>query len=200
MTESAGTRFDRWVVLGRSKNGPRGEIYLDCKCDCGTRRRVLAATLRRGSSRSCGCISVERVFKHGMEGTPTYNSWAHMLTRCNNAKHKQYDRYGGRGIKVCKRWHSFENFYADMGAKPDGLSLDRIDNDGDYKKSNCRWATVRQQVGNQERSLRYEWNGKTRTLSDLAHEHGIARKRVYQRLLAGWSLRDALQTEVRPRA
>lgn len=194
----AGKQINRWFVIRKlDERGAHGEVYWLCQCQCGTKRKVLSNTLALGTSKSCGCYSVDKGYKHGMEGTPTYNCWAHMLTRCNNSNHKQYDRYGGRGIKVCKSWHTFTNFYADMGEKPDGLSLDRIDNDGGYNKKNCRWATKRQQVGNQSRSLRFEWNGKLRTLSDLAHEHGMNRRRVYQRLLAGWTLADALKTKVR---
>lgn len=188
-----GEKFGRWTVLKFvTKKAGYQEFVWRCRCECGAVANVNGSTLKGGRSKSCGCYSVDRVRTHGMEGTPTYNVWGHMLSRCRNERHKQYDRYGGRGIKVCKRWHKFENFFADMGEKPPGLSLDRVDNDGDYKKSNCRWATPRQQLGNQERSLRFEWNGKMQTLSDLAREHGISRRKVYQRILKGWTLKDAL--------
>lgn len=185
--DRSGEVFGRWTVLRRAGAG-----MWRCRCSCGTEKFIQVTTLVRGTSKSCGCYSADLHRKHGMEGTSTYNAWAHMLARCRNPKTQSYERWGGRGIKVCKEWHAFEAFFADMGKKPKNKSLDRIDNDGNYEPGNCRWATQRTQSGNQEKSLRYEWNGQTRTLSDLAHEHGMQRRRVYQRLLAGWTLKDAL--------
>lgn len=127
-----------------------------------------------------------------MEGTPTYDVWAHMLDRCRNRRSKMYSRYGARGISVCDRWQSFENFLSDMGQKPDGLSLDRIDNNGNYEPGNCRWATDRMQNRNRSVSPVYEWKGEMRSLADLADEHGLKWRRVYERVRMGWSLEDAL--------
>lgn len=190
--DKSGQVFGQWTVLKRHV----GTMW-KCRCTCGTIKSVSGTSLKLGKSKSCGCTQYDVHIKHGMEGTPTYNTWGHMLTRCRNPKHKQYAQYGGRGIKVCREWHSFESFFRDMGEKPEGLSLDRINNDDGYYKENCRWATLRQQVGNQQRSLRFEWNGKVQTLSDLAHEHNIPRQRVAQRLEAGWSLEKALTTPVK---
>lgn len=185
--DRTGQKFGRWTVLSRCGAG-----MWKCRCECGAERNIQVSTLTRGTSKSCGCLSAERSRKHGMDGTPTYNAWAHMLARCRNPKTQGFARWGGRGITVCERWLSFENFFADMGKKPSGKSLDRIDNDGNYEPGNCRWATRRAQSGNQERSLRFEWNGQKRTLSDLAHEHKVPRRKVYQRLLSGWTLQEAL--------
>lgn len=188
-----GQRFERLVVVQKcSERGKGGEVYWLCKCDCGAEVRSQASPLKMGRTKSCGCLSRDRTRKHGMEGTPTYNAWAHMLTRCRNEKHKQWKDYGGRGIKVCDRWMSFDNFLADLGEKPKGKSLDRIDNDGDYEPSNCRWANQRQQVTNRRMSPRYEWKGEIRSLSELAEQHGLKWRRVYERVRAGWSIEDAL--------
>ena len=181
----SGNKYGYWLVLYRS-NGAR---WL-CKCVCGKEKIVQGSSLKLGVTKSCGCMKLNRT--HGMEGTPTYNSWAHMLTRCRNEKHKQYPQYGGRGIKVCERWLSFENFYEDMGEKPEGMSIDRIDNEGDYRKDNCRWASQKTQVRNRRNSPTYEWNGEKKSLAELAEMHGLKWRRVYERIRNGWTLERAL--------
>lgn len=123
-----------------------------------------------------------------MEGTPTYNTWAHMLTRCRNEGHKQYADYGGRGIVVCERWHVFENFLADMGKKPAGKSLDRIDNDGNYEPGNCRWATHTQQMRNRRKTVRADGVA----VSEIAEKHGIKTKVLRERLKRGLPMSEAV--------
>lgn len=191
----SGNRYGRWVVIDRVK----GSTWL-CRCDCGTVKRVQGSSLKLGKTVSCGCYSIERTKTHGKEGTPTYNTWAHMLTRCRNQRHKQYAEYGGRGISVCEAWHSFENFYNDMGEKPKGMSLDRIDNDGNYEPLNCRWATVKQQIRNRRISPKYEIDGMMRSLGDLAEKYRIPVRRLYERMRSGWSLEDALSKPIRKKA
>lgn len=145
--EMVGCRFGKWLVV---KNVSQAKW--ECLCDCGTRRIVDGHSLRRGLSKSCGCWNLEvlkKAKKHGMCRTPTYDSWIKMISRCNNPKDSDYKAWGGRGIKVCKRWLKFENFFVDMGLKPKKLTLDRINNEGNYKKINCRWATSFQQARNQ---------------------------------------------------
>jgi hypothetical protein len=136
------------------------------RCECGQQKDVLGANLVKGRQVSCGCKQAERIAavgraskKHGHAGrpeigippSPTYRSWIAMWVRCTSEKHPAYHRYGGRGIKVCDRWKSFENFLADMGERPHGLTLDRAENDDGYQKSNCRWATRSEQSRNQRR-------------------------------------------------
>ena len=124
----------------------------DCLCSCG-RRVVLASHILRWQ-KSCGCGPVGAPPKHGMYGTSTYRSWSCMKARCLNPSHHKYGDYGGRGIKVCKRWMEFSNFYADMGKRRKGTTLDRLDSVGNYEPTNCRWATALQQRRNQRRQCK----------------------------------------------
>ena len=142
-----GKRFGRWRVLAYA-----GRSRWFCRCDCGVRGDVDGQSLRDGSSKSCGCLSRELVkargTKHGMYGSPEYRSWISMKGRCLNPRHVYYENYGGRGISVYKEWLSFEAFFADMGTRPEGCSLDRIDPDGNYEPGNVRWANSKQQIQN----------------------------------------------------
>lgn len=190
--ELTGQRFNRLLVIRKEEKRQAGTVIWRCLCDCGAEVLAQAYALKSGRVKSCGCWSRDRTRKHGMEGTPTYDVWAHMLDRCRNRRSKMYSRYGARGISVCDRWQSFENFLSDMGQKPDGLSLDRIDNNGNYEPGNCRWATDRMQNRNRSVSPVYEWKGEMRSLADLADEHGLKWRRVYERVRMGWSLEDAL--------
>jgi hypothetical protein len=144
-------RFGRLVVL--SQEGRDSKV----RCDCGAEKTVASHRLVVGQTRSCGCLSAElssiRNRTHGATGTTTYQTWNAMHRRCTNPKARDYPYYGGRGITLCERWQTFENFRADMGERPDSLTLDRIDNDGDYEPGNCRWATRLQQTRNRRCSV-----------------------------------------------
>lgn len=120
--------------------------------------------------------------RHGHSGSPTYNSWSDMLRRCTNPESKKWPRYGGRGITVCERWYLFKNFYEDMGERPKGTTLDRKNNDGGYTKSNCRWATPRQQGLNTSKTVFLKVKGKNVNLYEAAEIYGISYKALRQRL------------------
>jgi hypothetical protein len=129
---------------------------------------------------------------HGLSGSTTRKSWEAMIRRCANTLDKDYPRYGGRGIQVCERWQDFHNFVADMGIKPAGTSLDRIDVNGNYEPSNCRWETAKGQANNRRSNVLIAFNGRSQTTAEWARELGICPKTLRYRIRAGWSLDDAL--------
>lgn len=155
-----GDRHGRLVVLAEAGLRRRERIYL-CRCDCGNEVEVTGSHLRRGATRSCGCLVRELLrdrqdqLRHGHaqgKRSPTYISWESMIARCTNPNRPSWPRYGGRGIKVCERWRNFENFLDDMGERPSGTTLDRVDPDGDYEIGNCRWAGMEIQARDHGRS------------------------------------------------
>lgn len=152
LTPAPGTRFGRLVVTDEEVPRARGhKVILRCKCDCGNTKDARAENLKTGRTQSCGCLHLEKVTKHGGGRSAEYYTWAAMVARCENEKHHSYHNYGGRGIKVCDRWKDFTNFLADMGRRPKdppNLSIERVDNDGNYEPSNCVWATPKEQAQN----------------------------------------------------
>lgn len=153
----SGKRFGRLLVIEPTDQRARwGSVLWRCVCDCGKETLGPASHMKRGTWSSCGCLKKEalhrRNFKHGFAsraGTSSeYKIWQGILKRCRNAKCNNWKYYGGRGIEVCERWKSFNNFLSDMGKRPSGKSLDRIDANGNYEPSNCRWATAKEQTDN----------------------------------------------------
>ena len=135
--------------------------------------------------RDRGRFTSEGLTRHGMHDTPTWGAWKDMKSRCSNPKLKNYFRYGGRGICVCARWQRFDEFLEDMGVRPDGMTLERIDNEGPYSPDNCRWATRTEQANNTRRNRFVTAMGKTQTVSGWAHELGVSRFLIRDRLDAG---------------
>jgi hypothetical protein len=162
-----------------------GESKWNCVCDCGGASVVTTGRLRSGNTKSCGCrkaaVLGESTTKHGRAGTKVHRIWRGMKTRCLNANTPRYKDYGGRGITMCARWMSFENFYADMGDCPPGKSLDRIDNDGPYAPENCRWATPREQNTNRKNTIRI--GGVP--LVQMASDRGVSYHTLYDRYIHG---------------
>lgn len=200
-----GTKFDLWEVIGPS-NQPYSVM---CRCRCGTERSIRYRHLYSGHTRSCIPCSGEKVAKartkHGhnprnRKRSPTYSSWAMMVSRCTNPNFPWFSDYGGRGIKVCERWKDFANFLADMGERPSlKHSIDRFpDNDGNYEPGNCRWATAKEQGRNKRTSRLISFNGKTQTLVEWSEELGISESLLAARIgRLGWPLEKAMKTPVR---
>lgn len=155
--EIIGETFGRWRVLEYL-----GSSKYQCECECGKQSIIHSQCLRRGTSQSCGCFKLEKLAlrkTHGYSKTKTYAAWFSLKNRCLNPRYIAWKNYGGRGITVCERWLAYENFLADMGEAPEGLSLDRIDNNGDYEPGNCRWATQTEQVNNRRNNRFVMLNG-----------------------------------------
>lgn len=195
-----GKRFGRWTVTGFSHKGSTGEIYWACACSCGAERPVKAESLRKGRSTSCGCFHREAVSTHGMYGLPTFKSWESMKQRCLNPNAPDYGRYGGRGIKVCDQWvNSFDQFFRDMGERPAGSTLDRIDNDGDYGPGNCRWADLKTQQRNRRCMPTLTVNGETKTYPEWSEQTGIPPAVIAWRLAKQWPVERIITEPVRPK-
>ena len=152
-----GQRFHRLVAIGKAGKSKDKQIIWQCLCDCGELTEVSSSRLRNGTIKSCGCLQREKArqanTKHGKYHSRIYSIWRNMITRCTNSNHEKYHNYGGRGITVCERWKIFENFYKDMGDPPDGLTIDRINVNGNYELGNCRWATKFEQEQNKRKKI-----------------------------------------------
>ena len=173
-----------------------GNAYWLFKCDCGNESVAQVNNVKRGAVKSCGCLLKKIHITHGMTNTFEYNAWHHMKQRCINKSNHAYKNYGGRGITICKRWLNFENFYKDMGKRPRGMSLDRVDNNKGYYKENCRWATVVEQNNNMRSNHFLTYNGETQTIAWWVAKLGINRGTLYSRIYRGWSIERAFTTKV----
>ena len=175
-----------------SKRQLRRYKYYNCVCSCGGKKIVMKECLCSGKTKSCGCL-IGRNKKHGMSGTSIYKSWASMKDRCLNKKCKEYKYYGSRKITICDRWlESFENFYKDMGDRPKGKTLDRRDNNDNYCKKNCRWATAKTQARNKRNTIFLEYRGEKKALISWAEELGVAVDCLKERYRLGWSVEEIL--------
>jgi hypothetical protein len=185
---NVGDRFDRLVCVSLLPLGSVRQQRALMQCDCGSEPKpVDVSSLRLRKTRSCGCLNHENRQKnsltHGMSGCPEYLVWQGMLRRCRNVRDKAYPNYGGRGIKVCARWHVFENFFSDMGPRPSSdVTIERTNNDGDYEPGNCIWATHHQQTRNRRVNRYVILDGLTMTLTDAAQRLGISNGAIYWRI------------------
>lgn len=200
----AGFRRDKLVVLYRiaePRFGRPSVAHAVVQCDCGNVKKVLAADLKRDGRHSCGCargeFHRERLTTHDQSKTALYRRWRNILSRCEDSNCRIFKFYGGRGIKVCERWHSFENFVVDMGYPPPGLSIDRIDVNGDYTPENCRWATDGEQGANRTDNRVLTIGGESLHLAEAARRYGIKREALAYRLKRGMSAAEAVSKLVR---
>lgn len=200
MKNISGHRFERLVAIGYVGTGSGGKALWLCQCDCGTNFVTEGKSLRTNNTRSCGClqrdITGDSRRSHGMSETRIYSIWCNMRTRCQNPNSERYPDYGGRGIEICKRWQSFQDFYADMGDPPSKThTLDRIDNDGNYCPENCRWATPSEQNSNTKANHVIEYDGKKMTITQWGKYVGIKYITIFARIdRLGWSVERALTT------
>lgn len=189
-----GKTFGRLRAVARAANGPRGQARWKCECLCGKSSEVASSSLRRGFTKSCGCLmrevreSGDSTRKHGMRHSKEYEAWRHMRSRCTKTYDISYPRYGARGIKVCARWmESFEAFLEDVGPSPSPRhSIERLDSDGDYEPNNCTWATLEQQARNKRNTRYVEFGGQRKCLADWCDEFNVRYPVVASRLDRGW--------------
>lgn len=175
-----------------------------CICECGNEIRVVVSVLLNGNTKSCGCLQVDKVttrnFIHGKAKTSTYYTWASMRDRCSNPKSKGWKRYGGRGIKVCARWEKYSNFLEDMGERVSTEhSIDRIDNNGNYEPSNCRWAIRTVQQNNTSTNKYITAFGETKTIAEWCRDSrcSISQAALYKRIKNGIPSEIAITTKTR---
>lgn len=199
--QSKGMKFGRMTVIdfvGKIKQNNR----VRCQCDCGTVKEVWSANLTSGDTVSCGCFQKENVAryakKHGRSNSPEYRTWLSIKRRCFAPLDVNYYKYGGRGITMCDSWrNSFEQFYKDMGDRPIGGSIDRINNSLGYCHENCRWASNTQQQRNRSNNHCITLNGDKKCISEWAEFSSIKKHVILSRLRDGWSEKDSLLTPVK---
>ena len=190
LIDETGNRYGLFTVVGRGENAKNGQARWICRCDCGQERLVAGNALRAGKALSCGCrhkLGLHRT--HSMSGTRLYTIWVNMKSRCLKPNASGYSAYGGRGISVCDEWLSFEGFmeWAMSHGYNDNLTIERIDVDGNYCPSNCKWITSHEQAGNRQDSVFVTAHGKRMNIADWARELGCSPYTLYYRAKAGWT-------------
>ena len=197
-----GKRFGKLIVTRSAGVSIHGKTLWECACDCGNTKTIVGGDLQSGRTTSCGChkdeLARQRQTKHGMRHSRIYHTWIHMNQRCNNPKDQDFNDYGGRGIQVCERWHSFGSFYEDMKVGySDNLTIDRIDVNGDYCKENCRWVDPVTQANNKRNNRVETIDGITDTVANLCRRYNVEYMPVIYRLYLGWNIDDAIKIPVK---
>jgi hypothetical protein len=184
------------VISEIETRNKRGHIMYNVKCDCGKEKKVLGSSLRRGASRSCNKCSL-LTGSHGMWKSREFSIWQSMKDRCYNPNNLRYKNYGGRGIAVCDRWkNSFINFYIDMGESK-SLTIDRIDVNGNYEPSNCRWSNPKTQARNRTNNKLYTYLNETFCVSEWCEKLNMATSTFHNRVIRGWSIEKIVKTPVK---
>ena len=198
LKDLTGERFSRLLVVEHAHSVNYRHSWR-CRCDCGNSVVALGSNLRTGKTRSCGCLMKGCAHTHGLSRLPEYHVWASMIQRCTNKNNTRYHCYGGRGISVCERWHTFPEFFEDMGPRPSrNHSIDRINNDGNYEPGNVRWATYVEQANNKRFNNLFSIEGRVDTLSNWARLLNVnPYSLVWQRVRHGMTVRHALQVKSR---
>lgn len=196
-----GQRFSRLTVVKFYEVDEKTRLLKwECICDCGNKTIVKGSLLKRGRTKSCGCLNREAISKahkkHGMSNTKFYHVWNTMNMRCHNPNSTSYKDYGAKGIEVCDRWRIFSNFKDDMlPSYKEGLQIERIDNLKGYEPNNCRWATPVEQSNNTSRNKLLEYNGETLTMSEMARKYNVPVNTFKRRIYRGWSVERAIETK-----
>lgn len=194
-------RFGRLVALSPTDQRKDKKVVWKFICDCGKIHFTTARSVMAGHTKSCGCIAVERIrmlnYKHGAaikhgKRPRSYQTWIGMLSRCTHSWNDDWERYGGRGIKVCERWKDYKNFLSDMGEPKKDLTIERIDNDGNYEPENCRWATRLEQSHNTSRNRLIKYKGKVFVISELARKLKITLSKLHYNLSKGLSIEEII--------
>jgi len=194
-----GQSFGRLTVKEYAGRSPSNKVLWSCECSCGTTCQTLAASLKSGATKSCGCLHREstgnRFRTHGGCRSSEYGIWVSMHERCTNPNDKEFHNYGGRGVSVCERWQDFLLFLGDMGKRPSSKhSIERKDNLRGYSPENCKWALPAEQANNRRNVERFTHNGVTQTISGWSKTTGIKHGTLYYRLvIAGWPVERALK-------
>ena len=202
-----GQKFGRLTVIARAENNKRGQTRWLCKCECGNEKIVGAYLLKSGQTKSCGCLKKEKFThkKHGLRYTRIYKLWLSIKQRCYNPKELVYKHYGGRGIAMCEEWKNnfmsfhdwaFANGY-DENVKRGECTIDRIDTNGNYEPSNCRWVTQKEQANNKRNNVLLTYKGNTHTAQQWAEILDIKYITLITRLKRGWSVEKTLTTPLR---
>ncbi len=191
-----GQQFGRLTVMRVDSANEHRDTYWICRCDCGKIKSVSTTALKGGYTKSCGCLRKESLQNSRHKNLHLYQVWQDMKQRCTNPNNKYYDRYGGRGIKVCQEWSDeYEPFYlwAISHGYKQGLQIDRKDNDGNYSPSNCQWVTPKQNTNNRGVSRKITFNGETHTIKEWAEITGISETKIRYRYEAGKTPEEILK-------
>lgn len=191
----SGKRFGRLLLKERVENTSTGHARYAYVCDCGSLGVANIRDIQSGRTQSCGCLHREKITSHNKARSPTYNVWSTMQQRCGNPNATGYSYYGGRGISVCERWKTFENFLADMGEQPARrMSIDRIDVNGNYEPGNCRWLSMTKQQLNRRNNRRITLGGLTQTVKEWCIDLKMSEELFRSRLKQGWTPEEVVTT------